>query len=204
MGRSLELSATGTVRATVIRFFDAWRAFDVARGNLARIAETADGWLALPVEDDWISALCVLPDGRLASGSYDRTIRLWDVTTGAETARLEGHSGLVSALCVLPDGRLASGSYDRTIRLWDVTTGAETARLEADAPFLCLTAPADLHLVAGDTLGRLHWLEVVVRSGSTHDKDSMGQRREARLGTVDRRHWHCMEETNAPPYEGIG
>ena len=49
---------------------------------------------------------------------------------GAESARLEGHSGSVDALCVLPDGRLASGSLDNTIRLWDVKTGAETARLE--------------------------------------------------------------------------
>ena len=52
------------------------------------------------------------------------------MATGAETARLEGHTGSVTALCLLPDGRLASGSDDKTIRLWDVTTGAETARLE--------------------------------------------------------------------------
>jgi WD40 repeat protein len=56
----------------------------------------------------------MLPDGRLASGSYDKTIRLWDVITASEVARLEGHSGWVNALCVLADGRLASGSYDNT------------------------------------------------------------------------------------------
>src|SRR5205823_4658481 len=67
-----------------------------------------------------VRALCVLPDGRRASGSGDSTIRLSDVARGTETARLEGHSGGVSALCVLPDGRLASGSWDNTIRLWDV------------------------------------------------------------------------------------
>ena len=73
---------------------------------------------------------CLLPDGRLASGSYDNTIRLWDVAAGAETARLEGHSRAVAALCLLADGRLASGAYENTIRLWDVAAGAETARLE--------------------------------------------------------------------------
>jgi WD40 repeat protein len=103
----------------------------------------------------------VLPDGRLVSGSSDRTIRLWDPKAGVETARLEGHSLGVTALCVLPDGRLASGAGDNTIRLWDLTTGAETARLEIDAPVICLITLSAARFVAGDALGRLHWLEVV-------------------------------------------
>ena len=72
------------------------------------------------------------PDGRsLASGSADNTIRLWDVASAKETARLEGHTGSVRSVAWSPDGRsLASGSADNTIRLWDVASAKETARLE--------------------------------------------------------------------------
>jgi hypothetical protein len=107
-----------------------------------------------------VLALCPLPDGRLASGSGDRTIRLWNVATGAETARLEGHTDWVRALCLLPDGRLASGSQDNTIRLWDVAKGTEIVRLELDASIRAIAAPRPNLIVAGDALGRLHWLEV--------------------------------------------
>ena len=51
-----------------------------------------------------------MSDGRLASGSYDATIGLWNVATGAETARLEGNDGSVQALIVLADGRKTTRS----------------------------------------------------------------------------------------------
>ena len=76
------------------------------------------------------------------------------------SARLEGHSDPVYALCLLPDGRLASGSYDKMIRLWDVAAAAETARLDLDAPASVIAAPRPNLIVAGDSIGRIHWLEI--------------------------------------------
>ena len=65
-----------------------------------------------------VSALCVLGDGRLASGSGGGTVRIWSVDTGECALTLRGHTDWVNALCVLGDGRLASGSRDNTVRIW--------------------------------------------------------------------------------------
>jgi WD40 repeat protein len=60
----------------------------------------------------------------LASGSDDRTVRLWDVATGECIQTLKGHEDCVRSVAFSPDGvTLASGSSDRTVRLWDVATG---------------------------------------------------------------------------------
>src|SRR4029077_8429742 len=79
-----------------------------------------------PEAGHWVTALAILQDGRLASGSEDKTIRLWNPVTGRETARLEGHDLGVTALTVWSYKDLISGSDDQTIRIWDTATGRET------------------------------------------------------------------------------
>ena len=74
---------------------------------------------------DEIRAIAISPDGKtLASGSYDKTIKLWALRLGKPLHTLTGHSHRITCIAISPDGRiLASGSYDKTIKLWSISTG---------------------------------------------------------------------------------
>ena len=71
------------------------------------------------------------PDGKkLASGSKDKTVRLWDTDTNEELAILRKHTGWTNALAFSPNGKkLASGSTDKTVNLWDTETGERITTL---------------------------------------------------------------------------
>jgi WD40 repeat protein len=83
-----------------------------------------------------------LPDGRRAvsgagdiSAAADNTVRLWDVETGQELQRFEGHTDKIWDTDVSADGRfVASGSQDGTLRLWDISTEPVPSTSSGQAP----------------------------------------------------------------------
>lgn len=71
-----------------------------------------------------VNSVAFSPDGKtLASGSDDKTIKLWNLASGQEIQTLEGHSDWIWTVALSPDGKtLASGSADKTIKLWNIQT----------------------------------------------------------------------------------
>jgi WD40 repeat protein len=80
---------------------------------------------------DAINSVAFCCDGiRLASGSDDTTVRIWDSNTGALLVSLEGHKESVTAITWSPDGeRVASASRDQSVFIWNASTGSLISKL---------------------------------------------------------------------------
>jgi WD40 repeat protein/serine/threonine protein kinase len=110
--------------------------------------------LTLRGHADTVYSVAYGPDGtRLASGSWDDSVRIWDAITGGEVlAPLRGHTDDVCAVAYSPDGRrLASASYDKTVRVWDALTGREVWTLRGHTgPVLSVAfSPDGRRLISG-------------------------------------------------------
>jgi WD40 repeat protein len=152
-GRTVFVSCMAPVEARV-------RAYD---------AET--GQERFPLRDGhrgMVLAVAVSPDGHtLASGSSDKTVRLWDLAGWRPGEPmppcrvLKRHTDWVWSVAFSPDGKLlASGSNDGLILLWDAVTGVKLHELTGDAHSklgACLTfSPDSRTLVAGGNGGRVN------------------------------------------------
>ncbi len=91
------------------------RLWDIVEGKLVYTLSIEDG----------VTTVAMSPDGLyVAAGSLDKTVRVWDTTTGYLVERLEnpdGHKDSVYSVAFAPNGKdLVSGSLDKTIKLWEL------------------------------------------------------------------------------------
>lgn len=116
------LAADGNDAVTVWEVASAQPCFKVKlkREPAAKADPAAEAQGQLPIP--YVSALAVAPDGRTAAiAALDRQVRLVDLRTGKETARLKGHQGAVLSMAYTADSQtLISGSADSTALIWDL------------------------------------------------------------------------------------
>jgi WD40 repeat protein len=94
----------------------------------------------------------VLEGGRIASGSSDGTVRVWNPDTGDSTV-VTRHDHAVWALAVLEGGRIASGSSDGTVRVWNPDTGDTTVVTRHDRAVRALAVLEGGRLASGSEDG---------------------------------------------------
>jgi WD40 repeat protein len=94
------------------------------------------GHITLKGHTKLINSVAFSPDSkRLASGSLDQTVKIWDAGTGQEIRTLKGHTGFVTSVAYSPDGKwLASGGGEfpdkSELKVWGAGTGQETLTLK--------------------------------------------------------------------------
>ncbi|KAG9294612.1 hypothetical protein G9A89_008091 [Geosiphon pyriformis] len=90
----------------------------------------------------------------LASGSFDKTVRIWDtIALQKETACLKGHSLNVSDVCWSNDSTaLLSGAYDQTCKVWDIESNKYSCSFEIEGFVQCVMFdPQDNNIFASGT-----------------------------------------------------
>ncbi len=100
-----------------------------------------------------VNAVAWSSDGkRIASGSYDRTVQVWNAANGGHTFTYRGHFGPANAVAWSPDGkRIASASSDKTVQVWDAVDGSHvfTYRGHSDVVLAVAWSPDGKRIASG-------------------------------------------------------
>ncbi len=127
---------------------DGRRALAAGEDKVIRLWDLSTGKLLREFRghSEWVFSLALSPDGRFAystsggpdiwSDGKDSAVRVWDLETGREVRKLEGHKGRVLSVDVSPDGRRVLTGGDTSVILWDASTGKVLRRLDGHTGLL--------------------------------------------------------------------
>jgi len=140
----------------------------LACGNISNVNSTIRLWQVnhlsnfsqvpdkiLQGHTDSIWSIAFSPDSKiLASGSSDRTVKLWDCQTGQCLFTFVGHTGAVISVAFSPDGRtIASCSGHSTIKLWDIESKKHYQHIHEPAGYIIAFSPNGHLLASANTMG---------------------------------------------------
>jgi len=133
-----------------------------------------------------VITVSVSPDSNfVATGSRDKSAKLWELHSGREVRSFLGHQASVTAIAFNADGKLLlTGSNDKTVRLWEVSTGKEVYKI---------TTPEYIRSVVFDPQSRYFVYAGLIDNGSG---DS--------LSVVDLQSKKTITKISVDPDKGLG
>lgn len=107
-----------------------------------------------------VNSVAISPDGKyIVSGSWDRSIGVWDLKTGKMVRRLIGHKKMVTSVTISKDGKyIVSGSLDKTVKIWELEKGKLVQALKGHVTRVMSVAISSdgKYIVSGGGLGLIH------------------------------------------------
>ncbi len=67
-----------------------------------------------------VTCVTQLDDDYIVSGSYDKTLIIWDINKGTQLMKLKGHTSPVKCVTKISNNCIVSGSFDKTLRVWNI------------------------------------------------------------------------------------
>jgi hypothetical protein len=153
----------GRVYTMAIAPDGSWVAAGGAGDTRVLLWDVSTGTVRTVLASRGVNAIAAAPDGSwLAVDGLDHTVRIFDLATSRQQARLASGSAWTSALVAAPDGSwLATADYDHTVRILDVAAGRWRIRFGTTGGFVTAMAavPDTCWLAAGCSDGTLRVLD---------------------------------------------